>query len=1499
MNFIDLKRYFVPLKEDQEPSLDIGRMWGPRVSGWLSWDDLRLRRRVILLAEAYSGKTEEFRHQCEVLQGEGKPAFFLRIEDLDQGTEQALDGASTKLFRDWLAQPSEAWFFLDSVDEARLNRKNFDSALRRFAKEIGDASERAHIYVSCRVTDWRGAEDRATFLRYLAAWKRPEPKPASSSGDHNGLLAPLFEEADRPRRVVPDTEAENLDDLTVVQLVPLSTEQYGELASAAEVQDVRTFTGAIAKQGLSALTERPGDLLDLADYWNTHGKFGTFEKMLEHSIFRKLSEPNPHRPDNEAISHDDAIMGAERVAAVLTLGKSFTLRAPGSEPDPKLAAGALDPSHILPGWTDAERNALLRRGIFAPATYGRIRFHHRSTQEYLTAKWLDRLIKCGCPKTEVFNLLFAELYGVETIVPSLRAEAAWLSLWHPEIRNEVIRREPLALLGYGDPSSLPLSAREQILLAYAGKQASGDSADDHLENRDLWMFADKRLAPAVLKAWSINKREDFHFDLLRLIREGAISGAVSLAKSVAKDKEANDHHRIAAVQGLKACGDNATLATIARAFAKTPDAVSARLASSLALALYPALLKTSDLLKIIEKTKPSKGYTTDGFGYHLKELYDKAPDNSARIALLSGLADLCLSKPFRDDFCRVAKQHQDITKHLHDVTRIEALRLQKAKPPDHLVRLLMAVERAGREGFNNEETPRLFELVRTNLPLNRALMWADIAEQRANGTYGPVTHPWQVFHGGNGHLWALSNNDLPWLFEDLSSKTDVQDRQVALNSILALLNQAGQLAAQEPQIRSIIGSQPVLLAELTAALTPPAESPMMQSHRLQSAFYDLRNRYEKLKEKEAWIKFRRTVLDDPELLRDPRNLSSWKKGIYRLHNLYSWLQRRTRSEEANVTLQWRLLEEGFNRQVAEAFRDGMKQLWRMVRPVRPIRKPGGVITIKWPSVLAFAGVGIEAADDPDWPASLSAREAALAARHGCRAEQRYPEWLDLLTIAWPKAVLSVIREQVELEWNSSANSSSLFLHRYGGAANSIQRPVQLLLVEIIASSEANSLSTLNNAQRIVRRLDLDTSQKDRLFKVFKQRFHLHVTAKKNDFALSYLGLLLMLAPDAALPFVEKWMDGASPDERKGRAELTFSNLFDRYDSLIAGSLTVATTKTLEAFLYLAYSRVRPKDDVFHEGSYTPDTRDHAQHARDAILSALLARPGADAYNAIKRLADDPVFALRSHRFRELARGKAIRDSEPPAWTAEEVRAFETGFLAPAKTGTDLLHIVLGVLADIDHSLTKDDFSSRALLEKAKDEDEVQPWLAEQLLLRAKGRFHLVREGEIALGDKPDIFVASTASSFQVSVEIKHGGKGWSGSDLENALRMQLAEDYLKPEYRRHGVLVVTHHRDRRWQRSNDNRKITFADLIKWLSSIAKTLTENASGHIVVECVGINAWKAETGSLTPKRAVPKAKTQVKRPSAVKKARKEARTTPPNRKAKPTAQQTRKRRSQEKK
>src|SRR5689334_4618840 len=133
MLFIDLKRSFVAISKGEEANLDIGRTWGRKIAGWLDWSDLLEYRRVVLLAEASSGKTEEFRHQAETLISQGKAAFFVRIEDLaDEGFEAALEPSAVDAFKHWrdISADDEGWFFLDSVDEARLNHKSLEKALR-------------------------------------------------------------------------------------------------------------------------------------------------------------------------------------------------------------------------------------------------------------------------------------------------------------------------------------------------------------------------------------------------------------------------------------------------------------------------------------------------------------------------------------------------------------------------------------------------------------------------------------------------------------------------------------------------------------------------------------------------------------------------------------------------------------------------------------------------------------------------------------------------------------------------------------------------------------------------------------------------------------------------------------------------------------------------------------------------------------------------------------------------------------------------------------------------------------------------------------------------------------------------------------------------------------------------------------------------------------------------------------------------------------------------
>jgi hypothetical protein len=93
-----------------------------RSADLLTWENLLARRRVVILAEAGSGKTEEMREQLRLATENGRFAFFATVEDVDR---DGLDGALSAADRDrpvrWRASVEEAWFFIDSIDEATVS----------------------------------------------------------------------------------------------------------------------------------------------------------------------------------------------------------------------------------------------------------------------------------------------------------------------------------------------------------------------------------------------------------------------------------------------------------------------------------------------------------------------------------------------------------------------------------------------------------------------------------------------------------------------------------------------------------------------------------------------------------------------------------------------------------------------------------------------------------------------------------------------------------------------------------------------------------------------------------------------------------------------------------------------------------------------------------------------------------------------------------------------------------------------------------------------------------------------------------------------------------------------------------------------------------------------------------------------------------------------------------------------------------------------------------
>lgn len=1440
MQFVELNRCFVPLGKDEEPNLDIGRVWGRKIGGWLEWSELREHRRVVLLAEALSGKSEEFRNQAEKLSAQGHSAFCIRIEELaDQGFETAMDPGAAKLFDQWRNGTSNGWFFLDSVDEARLNRKSFETALKRFARELDQSLERARVFISCRVSDWKGREDQGAIERFLPSWEHESTKSASDS-ESDALLDPIFKPKEQARTGAKPQPEQNRNELLLVQIVPLSIEQCRTLAGELGVKDLDAFINEIRHNGLEAFTERPGDVIDLADYWTSYGRFDSLAVMVEHSINYKLKETDLHRPDNEALSLQKARGGGERVAAALTLGKSFTLRAPGHDPDPSLASGALDPSLILHEWTDAERNALVRRGIFAPSTYGRVRFHQRSTQEYLTAQWLDRLLRSNCPRSEIWNLIFADRYGVKTVVPSLRPAAAWLALRHSDFLNEIIDREPLILIRHGDPGSLSLETKKRLLATYAKKHAVAEIADDSLDKRALWMFANNGLAETIRDTWATNSRRDFRMVLLRLIREGAISACSDLARVVALDEAADDYLRIVAVDALIACKDQEGLSAVARLITKDASKASVRLAPPFAKALFPHHLTIAELLSIIADSRPPREHSAEGFPNVLIDLYNACPDGNSRTEFVGGLAKLCDIPPFVDDYQRVSARHLQLAQSLIPIAKAEIDILRDKKPSDYLIRLLMVVERADRGYRPQDEWLSLCKGVQANLQLQQKLFWADVDEQRSNSSdQDPFTSFWYAGHQIS-RLWEFHSQDLPWLYHDLVHRTAEADQRVALSAIVWVLQQAGELKAKADELTERVKASHILAKDLEGYLKPPPVDVEGRRHTQQLQAHNKRVAEQEERNKLSWIKFREDLNKNPDQLRDPQFLGNMGAGMFRLWTLTEWLQHRTGAHEDRAPLEWRRLEDAFGPDIAEAYRDGMKALWRCTNPERPKQREGGGFTVKYSTILAFAAIGLEAGSDPDWPLGFTANEALKAAQHGCQSEQGYPEWIEALVSSHPQVVLPEIKRVISYEWRSPSNGRTDFLFRYATPTFSILLPIQEILFRTFLGPEPRDVGKLERELHILKSLDLDERQKRTLTRGARRRFTEHATTGRDDFALRYLALLLLLNIDNATDDLKIWLKGTAGRETQPGAERTFAGLFYRHDPTIPTALNQASVQTLERLLTLSYFYVRPVEDLVHDGAYSPSTRDDAESARDIILRALLNRSGADAFRTLKGLAEKPEFALRAERLRELARAKAESDAEPPAWNEEEVVSFEVQRTAPVKTGADLLRVVLSIFNDIQLHLVNDDVSSRSLLERAKDEDEVKDWIVEQMNYRSLGRFNAYREAQVAGKNKPDVIVSSTTAQCEVGIEVKHGGKGWTLRKLETALRLQLARDYLKPLTRRHGIFLVTHHGRRLWRDTESHSPMSFEALIGALEAIARTLIENDSGPIEVKCFGIDA-----------------------------------------------------------
>ena len=553
---IPLDRRFEEWSETEASDPELRARWGFKHQD-RTWDSLLTRQRVVILAEAGSGKSEELKEQAARKIAAANFAFYATVQDVGRkGLNGSLHPRDRGKLVEWQKSNSPGWFFIDSVDEAKFDGVRLDQACRELAGAIHGAEARAHIVLSGRLTDWEFQRDLKRFNDELPV-VAPVTEPAPKLSQDELVIRAIRHNVPEEKDIVPEVPL-------VVAMLPLDEDRVRMFAAGKGIHaaDLNEFISQIDLANLWRFARRPLDLDWMVQFWRANRRLGSLREMLENSLTERLREPNPDRARRDSLDTERAFHGLERIGTALVLGRTGTIAIPDATlvlPD---ATAPLDIADVLSDWSAEDRARLLTRPVFDPATFGRARLHNdneKVVSAFLAARWLRRLCAANLSQEDLFDLLFAKSYGIWLIKPSMQETAAWLALWDPAVARKVVELNPFLLLTTGDPATLPFDIRCVALTQCLERILQG-ARSPLMDNDSLMRFARADLVETINELWTKHSGSiDAKKFLLRLIWRGSLTGCADLAtEAVFLDQSDDSSFSLFALRALCASADAAT-----------------------------------------------------------------------------------------------------------------------------------------------------------------------------------------------------------------------------------------------------------------------------------------------------------------------------------------------------------------------------------------------------------------------------------------------------------------------------------------------------------------------------------------------------------------------------------------------------------------------------------------------------------------------------------------------------------------------------------------------------------------------------------------------------------------------------------------------------------------------------------------------------------------------------------------------------------------------------
>ncbi|MCP4747886.1 MAG: hypothetical protein GY874_17375 [Desulfobacteraceae bacterium] len=1417
-NHVPLERQFssVPKSNKEAERDEILTIWGhikPK-----TWDDMDHEFRCVIIAEAGAGKTEELRQRASVLTNQGKPAFFIRIEDIESDFYKAFEIGGETQFQSWLESTGEAWFFLDSVDEARLeNPRIFKKALRCFAKGIQRGAHRAHIYLSSRPYAWRPREDRSLLdeILFLAA-----PKEGESGKDAQ--------------------KAEPQSSLTIYMMRHLDKKKIRRFCKARGTKNIDCLLHEIERANIWKLAERPFDLEGIIAKWDKDNKLGGRLELLRHNIDKRLRDDhNTDRGQRQPLKMEKARQGARRLAAAVILTGMPGLNVPDVASDKP----GIDAETVLDDWNPKDVRTLLERGIFNDVIFGAVRFRHRDVRELLAAEWFDGLLKAGNSRHKVQNLFFRERYGEKIVTPRLRPILPWLILFDDEIRRRSLEVSTEIAVEGGEPSRLPLPERQKILADIVRRIVSNEDDRSARDNSAIARFANSDLAGDVQQL--INRfvdNDDAIFFLGRLVWQGEMADCIAPLVTIAADGTRGIYARKASARAVMTCGSAEQKQSLWQKLIENNACIPYELLVELVEETESDSHSIKHMLTSLGKLPPCGQYEVAVLSRSFHEFVERLPidgDQQAITQLLDGLYAYLKREPYveRRD-CRVSEEYAWlISPATHAVERLVEARSSVALGKTALPIMLMIP--ALRNWHNNnlsEHKSNLQTLVPGWPELNDALYWASIEQARAakaENSSEPFTTDSSV--SLHGHFWNFDKNCLSRLLDYTRSRALQDDKLVALSTAYRVYVRSDKPLHILKSLQDVVADDSILQDQLSNLLNPPVSEAMRKSEEEQAEYKrtieDMEER--KKQDRDTWIE---SLCANPDIVRNPPNLKPGEITNDQ-HRLMRELQDlSSKTDRLSKSANWQALIPDFGESVARAYRDAAVKHWRHYLP--NLRSEGAQGNrIPHSLIVAMAGLEIEATEKPEFPDNLDDTQVRHALRYITWKLNGFPSWFERMHLDFPDLVKEAVIKELfwELENTGLGKPMHYILHDLDHDAPWLHASIAPVILKWL---ETNSTCINANRNYCLHILVKGGTDPARLTKLAIQQIEL--TNDPDNISWWY-ALRVDIDPINGIREVKKWLSGLDEEVATNAAQIFITTLMGSRRVIDGGPYFKRFQKVehLKSLYVLMHRYIRTKEDINRagEGAYFIELRDDAQDVRNRLFNLIAKIPGKASYTVIKQLVNDHPDPDYRHMMAKLAYKKAEEDGDLEPWSAEQVSAFDKSQTITPATHRQLFDLAVHRLIYLKNWLERGNDSPWQTWQRANGETEMRKLIAGWLNQHCREQYTTAQEPELANSQRMDICLQNTNVSSPVPIELKLLDKGWSGPKLCERLRNQLAGDYLREEGATCGVMLLVwlgNKPKKRWM--INNHKVGLDGLAEALKGYWQDIADDFPGVETIDVV---------------------------------------------------------------